>query len=60
MSAAADDDAALSTGPEPIARPRQLPGMARLMELTPELYAHYADPTDADPTDDQGDPDART
>jgi hypothetical protein len=25
------------------AQPRQLPGMARLMELTPELYAHYAD-----------------
>lgn len=25
------------------AEPRQLPGMARLMELTPELVAHYAD-----------------
>lgn len=24
-------------------QPHQLPGMARLMELTPELYAHYAD-----------------
>jgi hypothetical protein len=24
-------------------QPRQLPGMARLMELTPELAAHYGD-----------------
>lgn len=27
----------------PLAEPRQIPGMARLMELTPELIAHYSD-----------------
>lgn len=39
-------------GVDPLAgvRPRQLPGMARLMELTPELYAHYADPAPVEQT----------
>lgn len=42
-------EALLAATPEPaapdvvIGTPHQVPGMARLMELTPELYDHYAD-----------------
>lgn len=35
----------MTTRPDPWkgVRPRQLPGLARLIELTPDLFAHYAD-----------------
>ena len=38
-----DAERAALQQPRPLATPRQLPGMARLMPLTPELIAHYSD-----------------